>query len=186
MKCLIVMSSRRRCEVDHTGFCGGSDSRENRAMNKKPSKFSPEVRERAIRLVREQPGEHPSMWAAAESIAPMISSTPQTRLDWVKREEVDRGERDGVSTDERECIKALEPKSRNCAVPTRSSSWRVRFSPRWRSTADSSPEGLRRSASRHLWGRADLQGFADCDVGLLTPCCAASRSVQTLRPRQTR
>lgn len=139
-----------------------------------------------IRLVREQPSEHPSMWAAAESIAPMISSTPQTLLDWVKREEVDRGERDGVSTDERECIKALEPKSRNCAVPTRSSSWRVRFSPRWRSTADSSPEGLRRSASRHLWGRADLQGFADCDVGLLTPCCAASRSVQTLRPRQTR
>ncbi|MBR8091538.1 IS3 family transposase, partial [Burkholderia cenocepacia] len=67
-------------------------------MNKKPSKFSPEVRGRAVRLVREQRSEHPSMWAAVESIAPMIGCTPQTLLDWVKRDEVDRGERDGVST----------------------------------------------------------------------------------------
>ncbi|KVD58930.1 transposase [Burkholderia ubonensis] len=77
-------------------------------MNKKPSKFSPEVRERAVRLVREQRSEHPSMWAAVESIAPTIGCTPQTLLDWVKRDEVDRGARDGVSTAERERIKALE------------------------------------------------------------------------------
>lgn len=77
-------------------------------MNKKPRKFSPEVRERAVRLVREQRSEHPSMWAVVESIAPMIGCTPQTLLDWIKRDEVDRGERDGVSTDERERIKALE------------------------------------------------------------------------------
>lgn len=77
-------------------------------MNKKQSKFSPEVRERAVRLVREQRGEHPSMWAAIESIAPMIGCTAQTLLEWIKRDEVDRGVRDGVSTDERERIKALE------------------------------------------------------------------------------
>ena len=77
-------------------------------MNKKQSKFSPEVRERAIRLVREQRSEHPSMWAAIESIAPMIGCTPQTLLEWIKRDEVDRGVRDGVSTDERERLKALE------------------------------------------------------------------------------
>ncbi|OSO85114.1 hypothetical protein BOC56_09440 [Burkholderia pseudomallei] len=77
-------------------------------MRKKATKFSPEVRERAVRLVREQRSEHPSMWAAAESIAPMIGCTPQTLLDWVKREEIDREERDGVSTAERERIKALE------------------------------------------------------------------------------
>ncbi|QGZ64585.1 hypothetical protein FAZ98_22345 [Paraburkholderia acidisoli] len=40
-------------------------------MNKKVTRFSPEVRERAVRLVREQRSEHPSMWAAVESIAPM-------------------------------------------------------------------------------------------------------------------
>ena len=77
-------------------------------MNKKPSKFSPEVRERAVRFVREPHSEHPSMWAATESIAPMIGCTPQTLLDWVKRDEVDRGVRDGVSTDERGRLKALE------------------------------------------------------------------------------
>lgn len=77
-------------------------------MNKKPSKFSPEVREHAVRLVREQRSEHPSMWAVVESIAPMIGCTPQTLQDWIKRDEVERGERDSVSTVERERIKALE------------------------------------------------------------------------------
>ena len=61
-----------------------------------------------MRLVREQRSEHLSMWAAIESIAPMIGCTPQPLLDWVKRDEVDRGVRDGVSTDERERLKALE------------------------------------------------------------------------------
>ncbi|MFM0619753.1 IS3 family transposase [Paraburkholderia nemoris] len=77
-------------------------------MNKKVTKFSPEVRERAVRLVREQRSEHPSMWAAVESIAPMIGCTPQTLHEWVKRNQVDHGERDGVTTDERERLKALE------------------------------------------------------------------------------
>jgi transposase len=70
-------------------------------MNKKPIKFSPEVRARAVRLVREQRSEHPSMWAAIESIARMIGCTPQTLLEWTKRDEIDRDARDGVSTDER-------------------------------------------------------------------------------------
>ncbi|WP_429557023.1 IS3 family transposase [Paraburkholderia youngii] len=77
-------------------------------MNKKVTKFSPEVRERAVRLVREQRSEHPSMWAAVESIAPMIGCTPQTLHEWVKRDQVDHGERGGVTTDERERLKALE------------------------------------------------------------------------------
>ncbi|SIT46468.1 transposase (fragment) [Paraburkholderia piptadeniae] len=50
-------------------------------MNKKPSKFSPEVRERAVPLVREQRSEHLSMLAAVESIALRIGCTPQTQLD---------------------------------------------------------------------------------------------------------
>jgi len=54
------------------------------------------------------------MWAAVESIARMIGCTPQTLLDWVKRDEVDRGERDGVSTAERERIKALEREVKVC------------------------------------------------------------------------
>ncbi len=77
-------------------------------MNKKSSKFSPEVRERAVRLVHEQRSKHPSMWAAIESIAPMIGCTPQTLHEWVKRDQVNHGKRDGVTSDERERLKALE------------------------------------------------------------------------------
>lgn len=76
-------------------------------MNKS-NKFSPEVRERAVRLVQEHRGEYSSLWAAVESIAPKIGCVPQTLLDWVKRAEIDSGVRDGVSTSERERIMALE------------------------------------------------------------------------------
>ncbi len=75
---------------------------------KKSSKFSPEVRERAVRMVQEQRGEYPSMWAAIESIAPKIGCVPQTLLDWVKQSEVDSGARSGVSTAEAQRIKDLE------------------------------------------------------------------------------
>jgi len=75
---------------------------------KKSSKFSPEVRERAVRLVQEHRGEYPSLWAAIESIAPKIGCVPQTLLDWVKQAEVDAGTRPGVSTAEAQRIKDLE------------------------------------------------------------------------------
>ncbi len=75
---------------------------------KKSSKFSPEVRERAVRMVQEHRGEHPSMWAAIESIAPKIGCVPQTLLDWVKQAEVDAGARPGLSTAEAQRIKDLE------------------------------------------------------------------------------
>lgn len=77
-------------------------------MNKSSNKFSPEVRERAVRLVQEHRGEYPSLWAAVESIAPKIGCVPQTLLEWVKREEVDAGVRDGLTSSERERLKALE------------------------------------------------------------------------------
>ncbi len=76
-------------------------------MNKS-TKFSPEVRERAVRMVQEHRGDYPSLWAAVESIAPKIGCVPQTLLDWVKREEVDAGQRDGLSSSERERLKQLE------------------------------------------------------------------------------
>ena len=76
-------------------------------MNK-TNKFSPEVRERAVRLVQEHRGEYPSLWAAVESIAPKIGCVPQTLLEWVKRDEVDSGQRDGLTTSERDRLKALD------------------------------------------------------------------------------
>ena len=76
-------------------------------MNKS-SKYSPEVRERAVRLVREHRAEYPSLWAAVESIAPKIGCVPQTLLEWVKRTEIDVGARPGTTTAEAQRIKELE------------------------------------------------------------------------------
>jgi len=76
-------------------------------MNKS-SKFSPEVRERAVRMVQEHRSEYPSLWAAVESIAPKIGCVPQTLLEWVKREEVDAGTRPGVTSSEAQRGKDLE------------------------------------------------------------------------------
>ena len=74
----------------------------------KSNRFSPEVRERAVRMVQEHRGEYPSLWACIESIAPKIGCVAQTLHEWVKQHEIDTGVRDSLNTDERERIKALE------------------------------------------------------------------------------
>lgn len=74
----------------------------------KTNKYSPEVRERAVRLVQEARKDYPSQWAAVESIAPKIGCAAATLHEWVKKHEIDTGVRDGVTTAERERIKALE------------------------------------------------------------------------------
>ena len=76
-------------------------------MNKS-NKFSPEVRERAVRLVQEHRGEYPSLWMAVESIAPKIGCVPQTLLTWVKRHEIDSGVREGTTTADAQRMKELE------------------------------------------------------------------------------
>ena len=70
--------------------------------------YSPEVRERAIRMVMEHGGEYPSQWAAIVSIAGKIGCVPQTLHGWVAQAERDAGKRAGPSTEERERIKMLE------------------------------------------------------------------------------
>ena len=74
----------------------------------KSNKFSPEVRERAVRMVQEHRGEYPSLWSAIESIAPKIGCVPQTLNEWVKKAEVDSGLRVGTTTSDAQRIKELE------------------------------------------------------------------------------
>jgi transposase len=72
------------------------------------TRFSPELRERAVRLVYEQRKEHGSQWATIESVASKVGCSPQTLDNWIKRHEIDTGVQDGITTDERNRIKALE------------------------------------------------------------------------------
>ena len=77
-------------------------------MNNKSNRFSPEVRERAVRMVQKHRGEYPSLWAAIESISAKRGCVPQTLHEWVRKQEVDAGARPGITSDERERVKALE------------------------------------------------------------------------------
>src|SRR5215218_10273461 len=75
-------------------------------------KYSPEVRERAVRMVREHGPEHASQWAAIQSIARKFGCTAQTLLNWVRQTERDSGQRDGLTTTERQRLKELERENR--------------------------------------------------------------------------
>src|SRR5262249_10526882 len=73
----------------------------------RPTKYSPEVRERAVRMVREHGPEHPSQWAAIAAIAPKLGCTTETLRRWVRQAERDSGQRAGLTTDERQRMKDL-------------------------------------------------------------------------------
>jgi transposase len=78
-------------------------------MSKKTlNRFSPEVRQRAVRMVLEHGSDHASQWAAIGSIAAKIGCTAETLRQWVRQAERDQGQRPGGTTEERERIKALE------------------------------------------------------------------------------
>ena len=76
--------------------------------NKSSNRFSPEVRQRAVRMVLDHGGDHASQWAAIGSIAAKIGCTAETLRKWVRQAERDQGVRPGPTTDERERMKALE------------------------------------------------------------------------------
>jgi transposase len=74
----------------------------------RPSKYSPELRDRAVRMVFEHADEYPSQWAAIRSIAEKLGCTSEVLRRWVRQAERDRGARPGLTTDERAELKRLQ------------------------------------------------------------------------------
>jgi transposase len=78
-------------------------------MSRQGSNYPPELRERAVRMVVEVQGDYPSQWAAIGAVASKLGiGSAETLRKWVRRAEVDAGERPGVSSEERAEIKALK------------------------------------------------------------------------------
>jgi transposase len=79
---------------------------------KKGTRYSPEMQERAVRMVIEHQGEYESEWAAINSIAGKIGCTAETLRRWLRQTEIDQGHRNGLTTSEREKLKQLERENR--------------------------------------------------------------------------
>jgi transposase-like protein len=75
-------------------------------------RYSPEIRERAVRMVLEQQTEHSSQWATIQSIASKLGCTSETLRRWVRQAERDQGIRNGMTSDDRERLKKLERENR--------------------------------------------------------------------------
>jgi len=78
----------------------------------RPSRYSPEVRERAVRMVLEHEREHDSQWSAIRSIAEKLGCSPETLRKWLRQAERDQGRRPGLTTAEQERLKELERENR--------------------------------------------------------------------------
>ena len=143
-------------------------------MSKTTNKFSPEVRERAVRLVQDNQGQHDSRWSAILSISSKIGCAPQTLNEWVKKADVDRGERTGVTTGMAERMKALERENRELKQANEilrkgetfvrhwsEDNGRAHILLRRSSTAGPGHDRLHRREQGYR-GRADLQAPADC------------------------
>lgn len=84
----------------HTSFLG--------KVHLMASKYDPETRAKAVRLVREHPDDYPSEWAAITAVSKRLGMNAETLRSWIRRQQVDEGQRDGVSSEAAAQIRALK------------------------------------------------------------------------------
>ena len=72
------------------------------------SRYSPELRERAVRMAIEKRADYPSEWTTFSAVAKLFGMSPETLRTWVRRDQVDSGTRPGLTSDERARLKSLE------------------------------------------------------------------------------
>ncbi len=134
----------------------------------KSARYSPEVRERAVRMVFEHEREHTSQWAAIVSIAGKIGCTPETLRTWVRRTEIDTGRRGGLTSDERAGMKELERENRELRraneILRKASAFFAQAELDRRRRRD---DLVHRCPPGGVRGRADLRGGTDRPIDLL-------------------
>jgi transposase len=139
-------------------------------MMRKSPKFSPEVQERAVRMVFDAKDQYPSQWAAIESIAAKIGCTGETLRKWVRQGERDSGVRPGATTVEQQRIRELEREVRELRKTNEilklASACFAQAELDRHQTAITGSERLHRRAPRSLRGRADLHSVAGRPVGV--------------------
>jgi len=109
---------------------------------KRRSGYSPEVRERAVRLVLTTEHKHSSRWAATQSVATKIGCTPETLRTWINTSEVDSGTKSGVTPDHAKRLKELERENRELKRTNEILSKASALLQRWSSTAHASDDGF--------------------------------------------
>ena len=145
---------------------------------KSPTRYSPEVRERAVRLVLDRQGEHDSQWSAITSVASKLGCTAETLRKWVRQAERDRGVRAGFTSEERRRLKELERENRELRraneILRKASAYLSTYgrqhhhhSPRRSSTAARDDGVVHRRSSGAIRGRAGLRRGADRPIDVL-------------------
>ena len=138
--------------------------------------YSPEVRERAVRMISEHQGEYASEWAAIQSISAKIGCTAETLRRWLRESQKATGGAKELGGGEPERIKALEREVRELRqaneILRKASAYFAQAELDYPegTSAGSSHEGVYRRLPLSLRGRADLQGLADCPVDILPAC----------------